>query len=389
MKISTPPAHANKNTGSVRDLAQYLDKENIGKDAVDKQYFFNHKEDIIFQEEVIAAIDNNRKGLKKSETKFYEMSISFSERELNELHKIYPHRKDRHQAIRGYIRDSMNAYGVHFERGLTGDDLVYFGKIETNRRYHPSDLSLRDTYKANYKIKEEISELPSTAVGKIKMAEARYIRDRDGTVILPGNTKAGDNTHVHIVVSRRDAAQKVSLSPMANNRGGHNTLNGKKVKIGFDRDQFAAKVEELFDQRFQYNRIRTEKYRELRTAKIINTKVREMIHTVDEPDKFLERYATKLVKRTINKHLSFYLTQHGMKHLVLPIQQTISSNRANLVNLAARNLSNSIVLKGAVHGLATTIPTPVGVVVKAITVAHSLLSDAKTKGRDKGMALER
>lgn len=391
-KISTPPEHANKNRGSVRDLVQYLEKENQGKDPADKEYFFNHTDDIVFPEEVISVIDNNRKGLKKDETKFYEMSLSFSQPEISAMRQQHAQLTDRHRAIREYIRNTMNTYADHFDRGLTAKDVVYFAKIESNRIYpnRPYSDETKMSYSHNFKVKAEISKLISDGkLVKAKAMERQYIRDHAGTIILPGQTKTG-NTHVHIVVSRRDVTQKISLSPLANSPGGYNKLNGRLVKIGFERDPFVEKLEKLFDQHFSYSRNGHEKYRNLRTAKVINSTVRDLGRIVDEPEKFLQRVSTQLVEQTIKKHLTSYLSQHGLKHLIAPIQQSLYSNRANLVNLAARNLSNNIAVKAAAHGIATTIPTPVGAVVKAITVAyHSLLSDPKTKGRDKGMALER
>lgn len=387
-KISRPPEHAQKNTGSVKDLAEYLEKENMGKDMMDKEYFFDHLDNNVLLEEVIAGIDNNKKGLKKSETKFYEMSLSFSQKELAHISATHPgHAKD--AAIKNYIRSAMDEYAKQFGRGLEGKDIVYFAKIERNRRYHPKDAANRDAYKVNYAITAKLDKLPEDALRERKELESKFIRDSKGTVIYPGNEKAGDNTHVHIVVSRRDKSQSISLSPLANSKGGLNKLNGKEVKIGFDRDAFVQKIESSFDKIFSYERNRVEKYKELRVAKSLYYKVNDIVHSFDDPERFAEKLATKLVKKTINKHLSTYLREHGYSHLVLPIQQMVSSNRANLVNLAAKKLGNDLLTKGAIQGIASTIPTPIAAVIKAVTIAYSLLSNPRTKGIDKGMALER
>jgi hypothetical protein len=388
-KISRPPDHAQKNTGSVKDLAEYLEKENLGKDMMEKEYFFDHNNDNVLLEEVIHGIDNNKKGLKKTETKFYEMSMSFSQRELNHISTLHPKQGAKDGAIKEYIRSTMDEYAKQFDRGLEGKDIVYYAKIERNRRYHPKDAANKDTYKVNYAITAEINALPESDHAKRRQLESKFIRDSNGTVIYPGNIKAGDNTHVHIIVSRRDKGQSISLSPLANSRGGLNKLNGKEVKIGFDRDNFVQKIETKFDKQFAYERNRVERYRELRMAKSIHGKVNEIVHAFDDPERFAQKFATKLVKKTINKEISKYLREHGYGNIVLPLQQMISSNRANLVNLAAKHLGNDLLTKGMVQGLASNIPTPVGVIIKSITIAYSLLSNPRTKGHTKGMGLER
>jgi hypothetical protein len=393
IKISKPPKHAKRNSGSCGDLVQYLEKENIGKELSEREMFFSHSEDIVFPEEVKQAIDNNKKGLKKTETKFYEMSISFSQKELQHIKSTIQDPEQQKAAIQGYIRNVMNEYAKQFNRTidgrqLEGKDLVYFAKIEYSRRYHPEarDPELKKAYKHNYLLKAEIAEHKvNNNHSKVNQLEALYIKDFGGNIILPGNNKAGDNTHVHIIASRRDKSQTISLSPMSNSRGSKNKLNGKDVTIGFNRDQFAEKIENTFDKHFQFDRKHREKYRERKIAKDIKSNVQQLSHMIDDPDRFAEKYAKKLVIKTINKGVSEYLRSNGKDHLIKPIQQAIASNRSNLVNLAAQHLGKDLLTTGSVQVLASSIPTPVAVVMKAVMIAHSLLSgkdkdNSKTKG---------
>lgn len=379
LKISRPPKHADKNRGSTKDLAMYLEKENEGKDIKDHELFFDHTQDNVFVQEVIQTLDSNKKGLKNDETKFYEMSISFSQRELSHIKANNPTKADQREAIQLYIRKAMDDYARHFERGLDGKDLVYFAKIEYNRRYHPEDKSLKDVYKQNYQINEQLKSARSE--GNIRAAkdlESKYVRDKEGTIILPGNQKAGDNTHVHIIVSRRDRAQKISLSPLANSKGSKNKLNGKEVKIGFDRDKYVSTIEQSFDKTFGYDRQFHERYKELKFAKSVNYNIHSMKQAVQEPEKFAEKYAEKLVKDTIKKGISTYLKQHGYSHLAQPVMQMLASNKSALVNLASKQLSKDVLTNMAaskgIQSVVSMIPIPALQIVKAITVAQSLLS---------------
>ena len=73
--------------------------------------------------------------------------------------------------------------------------------------------------------------------------------------------KTGDNWHVHIAVSRRDATNSFNLSPNANGRGSKkHVLNGRKVRIGFNREAYKVECEHIFDKTFVHSRLQTESY---------------------------------------------------------------------------------------------------------------------------------
>ena len=254
------PKDSGGNAGSSGDLVSYLDKENKEKSILDKEYFFSHYQDDFSPYKVQQILDSNKRGLKNNETKFYMITINPSEKELRFLNND----KD---SIRSYTRIFMDEYAKAFDRNLdgrkiTGSDLVYFAKIEDNRSYKPEDFIFKEAFTHNQAVRSKIAHLKgdlSEAVdnrltSKVMALEANYKRDSNGTIILPGNIKDGLNTHVHIIVSRKDQSQRLSLSPLANSKGSENILNGKKVKIGFERTTFVDNAEKLFDKHFGYDR---------------------------------------------------------------------------------------------------------------------------------------
>ena len=111
-------------------------------------------------------------------------------------------------------------FGIRGEKQLQAKDLVYFGKIEHERRYKGND--------------------PEVISGQHQS----------------GELKAGNNMHVHVLVSRKDGSNKIKLSPMATEKGDTDNamLNAKAVQRGFNRTAFSEKVEREFDQHFGYKR---------------------------------------------------------------------------------------------------------------------------------------
>ena len=69
--------------------------------------------------------------------------------------------------------------------------------------------------------------------------------------------------HAHIIVSRKDRANKLKLSPKTNHRG---TAKGA-VRGGFDRTDFFRKCERCFDVRMNYNREIKESFEYLNAIK--------------------------------------------------------------------------------------------------------------------------
>ena len=87
----------------------------------------------------------------------------------------------------------------------------------------------------------------------------------DGKPITEGMQKPGSQTHVHIVMSRKDVTNTYSLSPGSSYRESEAKLHGQTVKRGFRRDEFFEKAEKTFDRMFKYNRNYVESYNARKT----------------------------------------------------------------------------------------------------------------------------
>ena len=108
----------------------------------------------------------------------------------------------------------MDRYAENFGKGLKGKDLLYFAKIEKERSYKGTDLEVKE--------------------GLAKQ----------------GDLKEGNQTHIHVLVSRKCRQNKLKLSPLSKHRG---TRKGP-IQGGFDRRAFYQSAEEVFDRRFGYAR---------------------------------------------------------------------------------------------------------------------------------------
>ncbi len=74
-----------------------------------------------------------------------------------------------------------------------------------------------------------------------------------------GERKEGENMHVQIIISRKDATNAIKLSPLNNSRGSNARHS---VKIGqFDRSAFKMSGEFLFDRKFVFDRGMTETFK--------------------------------------------------------------------------------------------------------------------------------
>jgi hypothetical protein len=233
VKIHGNRDYVKGNTQSCRDLVNYLEKENEDKDFLNQDSFFNQTNNSVDSQYVINSIDNNKKGLKEKDAKFFMITINPSEKELKHLSRIVTSGKmvnhvsemttgelERYNnLVRDYSRQIMDNYARAFNRDITGKDLLYYGKVEQERHFKGTDKEVKE--------------------GKV----------------TSGELKPGLQTHVHIVVSRKDIAQKHSLSPLANSKGSDkHKLNGKSIKVGFDRDKFVKDCESEFDKMYQYQR---------------------------------------------------------------------------------------------------------------------------------------
>ena len=239
------------NKGSCANLVEYLEKENQELGALEEEGFFNQYAENISGKKVESMIDSNKQKLTAGDAKFFMLTVNPSQDEIK-------HIGSDEAKLKSYVNDLMDEYAKNFNRHypdgrqLTGKDIMYFAKVEHERTYkYSSDFKLRDVMKENAKIKNQIIANPE----KKTELERLYVRNANGTPILEGAKKDGNNLHVHIIVSRKDYQQKFKLSPLANQRSGQGVVNGKKIASkGFDRDAFVEKGEKLFDKKFGYQR---------------------------------------------------------------------------------------------------------------------------------------
>ena len=125
----------------------------------------------------------------------------------------------------------MYDYALNFKRNniSSNKDLVYFGKLENHRYY---------TYKDE----------------EVKNGHAKK-----------GDQKPGEQMHVQIIVSRKDASNSIKLSPLNNSRGKN---QAHSLKVGqFDRTAFKQSAEKRFDQIFNYERELKETFKYANTLK--------------------------------------------------------------------------------------------------------------------------
>mgnify|MGYP001512159986 CR=1 FL=1 len=185
------------NVGSCQGVVSYLQHEDLERIKVGElvEPFFNQYRDFVSPKEVIYKIDHNRAQLHKTDAKFFIVTVSPSEKELTAM-GVSP--EEQAQAMKQYIRkEIIPAYAGNFNKGLTEDNIEYYAKIHYTRTG------------------ERLNDM-----------------------------------HAHIIVSRKDRANKVKLSPKTN----HRETGRGAVKGGFNRTEFFRKCELRFDICMDYHR---------------------------------------------------------------------------------------------------------------------------------------
>ncbi|MGB8704036.1 MAG: MobB family relaxase, partial [Gillisia sp.] len=239
------------------------------KSPMDKEYFFNQYDENIRPYEVIKEIDGNTAKLKLKEPKYYSITISPSQYELKHIH-------NNPEKLRAFVREAMKEYASSFNREIGGrpiivNDIKYFAKIEHERTFKSNDVAVRENKPYSKQIAHLKNELRKVERGEI-LGNTRQIENdirkliRDapykirGQLIEPGMKKEGLQSHIHIIVSRKDASNTYSLSPGSKYIASEVEMHGKWVKRGFERDRFFQNSEKAFDRMFQYNRNYVESY---------------------------------------------------------------------------------------------------------------------------------
>ena len=192
--------------------------------------FFDLTDDNIYKSKVIKDIDSNIGQLLKTDAKFFAIHVSPSEKELRAMGNT---EQDKAEAMKRYIRKVfIPEYAKNFNKGLSGADIKFYGKIHFDRSRSNNEL----------------------------------------------------NMHCHLIVSRKDQTNKKKLSPLTNHK---NTKNGV-IKGGFDRVNLFRQAEQGFDKLFGYNRQLSESFEYANTMKNgnIDDKLKMQEQELKEPKQY-------------------------------------------------------------------------------------------------------
>ncbi len=134
------------------------------KQGIYTEVFFNLTDDDIYKSEVIKDIDKNIGQLLKTDAKFYAIHVSPSEKKLQAMGNT---EQEQAEAMKRYIRKVViPGYARNFNKGLSAEDIKFYGKIH-------------------------------------------FSRDRSNNEL---------NIHCHLIVSRKDQSNKIKKSPLTNHR---------------------------------------------------------------------------------------------------------------------------------------------------------------------------
>ncbi|WP_417364068.1 MobB family relaxase [Galbibacter sp.] len=266
----TPQKMGGNFSKSSADFVGYLEKENQGLEQREMEHFFNQYGDEISAEEVIKEIDGNTAKLEKHEPRFYSITVNPSKYELQKL-------QNSSEDLKRYTRELMKDYVASFNREIKGrsvniNDIKYYAKIEHQRTFKGTDFQVKENQPYATKIlqlKTEIRNIQDgRAEGNIKKMgkeiaklERQAPHQQNGKRIVQGMLKDGNQSHIHIIVSRKDASNRFSLSPGSKYKASDVKLNGQTVKRGFDRDEYFKNAEKIFDKTFGYKRNFAETYK--------------------------------------------------------------------------------------------------------------------------------
>ena len=202
--FASPSNGTYNNAGSSRQLANYLEHEDLERieKGIYTEGFFNLTDNNIYKSKVIKDIDTNIGQLLKTDAKFYAIHVSPSEKELQVMGNT---EQKQAETMKRYMRQVfIPEYAKNFNKELSASDIKFYGKIHFDRSRSENEL----------------------------------------------------NMHCHLIVSRKDQANKKKLSPLTNHK---NTKNGA-ITGGFDRVNLFQQTEQGFDKLFGYNRQQSESF---------------------------------------------------------------------------------------------------------------------------------
>jgi len=274
MNIDFPPPSAGtyNNAGGCRQLANYLEHEDLERmeKGIYTEGFFNLTEENLYKAQVIEDIDSNIGQLLKTDAKFYAIHVSPSEKELKTMGQT---EQEQAEAMKRYIREVfIPEYAKNFNKGLSAEDIKFYGKIHFDRNRSNNEL----------------------------------------------------NMHCHLIVSRKDQSNKKKLSPLTNHK---NTKKGA-IKGGFDRTNLFQQAEVGFDKLFDYKRDLQETFLYCNTMK--NGSIKDKLQIQEQELK----QSTKLLVPEIENNKNQERTNVGtdIQSNDQPAGQSISHSGQNVLS---------------------------------------------------------
>lgn len=282
MNIDFPPPSNGtyNNAGSSRQLANYCEHEDLQRmeQGIYTEGFFNLNQDNVYKSQVVKDIDGNIGQLLKTDAKFYVVHVSPSEKELQTMGST---EQEQAEAMKRYIREVfIPEYAKNFNKGLSAEDIKFYGKIHFNRDHSDNKL----------------------------------------------------NMHCHLIVSRKNQSNKVKISPLTNHR---NTKKGT-ITGGFDRTALFEIVEKGFDKLFDYNRQLSETFEYCNTMKngTIMDKLRMQERELRAPEqdfagekkKIVDIQTDENIKTQTNKNVKTFSDTSIQQQINTTVQQQTSES---------------------------------------------------------------
>ena len=277
--FASPSAGTYNNAGSCQQLASYLEHEDLERmeKGIYTDGFFNLSDDNIYKSKVIKDIDTNIGQLLKTDAKFFAIHVSPSEKELQAMGNT---EQEQAESMKRYIREVfIPEYAKNFNKGLSEADIKFYGKIHFDRSRSDNEL----------------------------------------------------NMHCHLIVSRKDQANKKKLSPLTNHK---NTKNGV-IKGGFDRVNLFQQAEQGFDKLFGYNRQLSESFEYANIMKNgnIEDKLKMQEQILKEPKQYFTGENKKDVQQSSEKENMISYSPDSKQDNKHSFNQSDSRNSDSLLSI--------------------------------------------------------
>ena len=277
--FASPSAGTYNNAGSCQQLASYLEHEDLERmeKGIYTDGLFNLSDDNIYKSKVIKDIDTNIGQLLKTDAKFFAIHVSPSEKELQAMGNT---EQEQAESMKRYIREVfIPEYAKNFNKGLSEADIKFYGKIHFDRSRSDNEL----------------------------------------------------NMHCHLIVSRKDQANKKKLSPLTNHK---NTKNGV-IKGGFDRVNLFQQAEQGFDKLFGYNRQLSESFEYANIMKNgnIEDKLKMQEQILKEPKQYFTGENKKDVQQSSEKENMISYSPDSKQDNKHSFNQSDSRNSDSLLSI--------------------------------------------------------